>query len=25
LTKPVDVDEMEKLLGDFAAGCKPGS
>ncbi len=25
LTKPVDVDELEKLLGDFAARCKPGS
>jgi CheY-like chemotaxis protein len=25
LTKPVDVDEMEKLLGDFAARCKSGS
>ena len=25
LTKPVDVDDMEKLLGDFAARCKPGS
>ena len=25
LTKPIDVDEMERLLGDFAARCKPGS
>ena len=25
LTKPVDLDELEKLLGDFAARCKPGS
>ena len=25
LTKPVDVDEMERLLGDFAARCKPAS
>lgn len=24
LTKPVDVDELEKLLGDFAVRCKPG-
>jgi len=25
LTKPVDLDELEKLLGDFAARRKPGS
>jgi CheY-like chemotaxis protein len=25
LTKPVDVDDVERLLGDFAARCKPGS
>jgi CheY-like chemotaxis protein len=25
LTKPVDIDELEKLLGDFAARRKPGS
>jgi CheY-like chemotaxis protein len=25
LTKPVEVDELEKLLGDFAARRKPGS
>jgi CheY-like chemotaxis protein len=25
LTKPVDVDEIEKLLGDFATRRKPGS
>ena len=25
LTKPVDVDEMEKLLDDYAARCKSGS
>jgi len=24
LTKPIDVDEMENLLGDFAARRKPG-
>jgi CheY-like chemotaxis protein len=23
LTKPVEVDELEKLLGDYAARCKP--
>jgi CheY-like chemotaxis protein len=25
LTKPIDVDELEKLLADFAARHKPGS
>jgi CheY-like chemotaxis protein len=25
LTKPIDVDVMEKLLGDFAARAQPGS